>query len=228
VKLLRVLQEHEVRPVGGSQLRPVDVRVLAATNVDLTHAVADGRFRSDLYYRIKVVTIALPPLRDRREDVPLLVDHLLKRAARQCEKDVAGVSEAALAVLRAYNWPGNIRELRNVLERALLTSPDGRLHLDRALPASPPAAARPVPPSAEPRAQNEILSDRSLRRLERDNMVSALERAGWRVAGKGGAAELLGVRPSTLKSRMKALGIGRADRDRGRRDGAVPPRQPRE
>jgi DNA-binding NtrC family response regulator len=119
VKLLRVLQEHEVRPVGGSQWRPVDVRVLAATNIDLGQAVAEGRFRSDLFYRLKVVTISLPPLRDRREDIPLLVDHLLRRAARQCEKDVAGVSEAALRVLRAYHWPGNVRELAHVLERSV-------------------------------------------------------------------------------------------------------------
>jgi transcriptional regulator with GAF, ATPase, and Fis domain len=206
----------------------VDVRVIAATNRDLEQAVRQGSFRADLYYRLGVFPLRLPPLRERGDDVLALAEALAGKLARGLGRPVPALEAADAAALRSYGWPGNVRELRNVLERALLTSPDGRLHLDRALPASPPAAARPVPPSAEPRAQNEILSDRSLRRLERDNMVSALERAGWRVAGKGGAAELLGVRPSTLKSRMKALGIGRADRDRGRRDGAVPPRQPRE
>src|SRR6185369_2611925 len=118
-KLLRVLQEHQVRPVGGSAWRKVDVRVIAATNRDLAGAVTAGRFREDLYYRLKVVTIELPPLRERREDVPLLVDHLVRRAARECRKTVSGVSEAALALLCGYHWPGNVRELAHVLERGV-------------------------------------------------------------------------------------------------------------
>jgi DNA-binding NtrC family response regulator len=118
-KLLRVLQERQVRPVGGTQWRPVDVRVLAATNRDLATAVAAGQFREDLYYRLKVVTIQLPPLRERRDDIPLLVDHLVRRAAHQCGKRVTSVSEEALALLRQYDWPGNIRELAHVLERCV-------------------------------------------------------------------------------------------------------------
>ncbi|MCW5890331.1 MAG: sigma-54-dependent Fis family transcriptional regulator [bacterium] len=118
-KLLRVLQEHQVRPVGGSTWRTVDVRVVAATNRDLTAAVREGRFREDLYYRLKVVTIEVPPLRDRPEDVPLLVDYLVRRAAADCGKTVHGVSEAALTLLRSYAWPGNVRELAHVLERAV-------------------------------------------------------------------------------------------------------------
>src|SRR5262249_18274567 len=118
-KLLRVLQEHQIRPVGGSMVRTVDVRVIAATNRDLATAVANGRFREDLYYRLKVVTMQLPPLRERREDIPLLVDHLVRRAARECRKTVTGVSEAALALLCAYQWPGNVRELAHVLERGV-------------------------------------------------------------------------------------------------------------
>jgi two-component system response regulator AtoC len=118
-KLLRVLQEHQVRPVGGTEWRPVDVRVVAATNRELAGAVADGRFREDLYYRLKVVTITVPPLRERREDIPLLVDHLARRAAAQCGKRIGGVSESALAMLTAYHWPGNIRELAHVLERGV-------------------------------------------------------------------------------------------------------------
>jgi DNA-binding NtrC family response regulator len=118
-RLLRVLQEHEIRPVGGTEWRKVDVRVIAATNRDLATAVEHGRFREDLYYRLKVVTIHLPPLRERREDVPLLVDFLVRRAAAQCGKEVTGVSESALALLTAYRWPGNIRELGHVLERSV-------------------------------------------------------------------------------------------------------------
>jgi DNA-binding NtrC family response regulator len=118
-KLLRVLEDHQVRPVGGTQWRLVDVRVLAATNRDLAAAVAAGRFREDLFYRLKVVTIEVPPLRDRREDIPLLVDYLIRRAAHHIGKTITGVSEAALDVLRSYHWPGNIRELAHVLERAV-------------------------------------------------------------------------------------------------------------
>src|SRR5439155_13220146 len=118
-KLLRVLQEHQVRPVGGTEWRKVEVRIVAATNRDLAAAVAAGRFREDLYYRLKVVTIHLPPLRERREDIPLLVDHLVRRAASSCGKRVSGVSEPALALLGAYDWPGNIRELAHVLERTV-------------------------------------------------------------------------------------------------------------
>src|SRR5207244_5925205 len=118
-KLLRVLQEHQLRPVGGSAWRKVDVRVIAATHRDLAAAVAAGRFRDDLYYRLKVVTIELPPLRERREDIPLLVDHLVRRAAAECRKTVTGVSEVTLALLCAYDWPGNVRELAHVLERGV-------------------------------------------------------------------------------------------------------------
>jgi DNA-binding NtrC family response regulator len=121
-KLLRVLQERQIRPVGGTQWREVDVRVLAATNRDLTEAVAGSRFREDLYYRLKVVTIQLPPLRDRGDDVPLLVDHLVSQAARRCNKPVRGVSAGALGLLQAYHWPGNVRELAHVIERTVALS----------------------------------------------------------------------------------------------------------
>ncbi len=205
VKLLRVLQEHEVRPVGGSQLRPVDVRVLAATNVDLTQAVSEGRFRSDLYYRIKVVTIALPPLRDRREDVPMLVDHLLKRAARQCEKDVAGVSEAALTVLRGYHWPGNIRELGHVLERAVALAHGPVLGVEdlpgelRGGPATPPS---------------DMLGDRpTLEMLKRRYIQRVLEENHGNVSR---AAAVLGVDRRSLYRMLERHGI--AHRSVGRED----------
>jgi len=211
-KLLRVLQEGEFEPVGSSRTRRVDVRVIAATNRDLEQAVRDGSFRADLYYRLSVFPLRLPPLRARGDDVVVLAESLAGNLARSLGRPPPALDAADASALRAYEWPGNVRELRNVLERAIITSPDGRLHLERALPARLPA---PPPPGGDRGPDGEILTDASLRRLERDNTLAALARAGGRVGGAGGAAELLGVRPSTLKSRMKALGIGRADGDVG-------------
>ncbi len=227
-KLLRVLQEGEFEPVGGSRTRKVDVRVIAATNSDLEEAVRLGAFRADLYYRLGVFPLRLPTLRERGDDVVVLAEAIAAKLARSLGRTIAPLGPSDFAALRAYAWPGNVRELRNVLERAIITSADGRLHLDRALPAAGPAAS---PVEAEPRQDGEIMSERALRQLERDNMLAALARAGWRVAGDGGAAQLLGVRPSTFKSRMKALAICRADRApsiplRGRR-APPPPRPPR-
>ncbi|ABS24815.1 sigma-54-dependent Fis family transcriptional regulator [Anaeromyxobacter sp. Fw109-5] len=208
-KLLRVLQEGEFEPVGGTRTRKVDVRVIAATNHDLQESSRRGQFREDLYYRLSVFPLRLPPLRERGDDVVLLAAALAERLAHALGKRVAAPGPADVAALRAYPWPGNVRELRNVVERAIITSTDGRLHLDRTLPAphpSRPAAARL---DAAALLQGLILTERDLRELERNNLLAALERAGWRVAGTGGAAELLQVNPSTLKSRMKALEIRR-------------------
>jgi transcriptional regulator with GAF, ATPase, and Fis domain len=217
-KLLRALQEGEFEPVGGSRTRKVNVRVIAATNRDLQDAVWSGAFREDLFYRLSVFPLRLPPLRERGDDVVLLATSLAEKLAAALGRRVAPLSPADAAALRAYRWPGNVRELRNVIERAIITSPDGRLHLDRVLPHSG-AEPGPASPSAGASADGreiptEILTERRLRQLERANMLAALERAGWRVAGEGGAAALLDVSPSTLKSRMKALEI--------RRPGTVP------
>jgi transcriptional regulator with PAS, ATPase and Fis domain len=208
-KLLRVLQEGEFEPVGSGRTRRVDVRVIAATNRELEAAVQGGSFRADLYYRLGVFPLRLPPLRERGDDVLGLAEALAGTLARSLGRAAPALEPADLSALRAYAWPGNVRELRNVLERALITSPDGRLHLDRALPAAGAAAASFAGAGAEgqPRREGEVLSEQALRRLERDNMLAALARAGWRVGGEGGAAALLGVSPSTLKSRMKALGL---------------------
>jgi PAS domain S-box-containing protein len=216
-KLLRVLQEGELEPVGGTRTRKVDVRVVAATNRDLEQATRQGTFREDLYYRLSVFPIRLPPLRERGDDVVLLATAMAEKLARDLGRRVSPLGAADAAALRAYPWPGNVRELRNVVERAIITSADGRLRLDRILPAAPvdgastaPASAAAAAPSRDGRAERgEILSDEELRRLERENMLAALERAGWKVGGTGGAAELVAVSPSTFKSRMKALGIRR-------------------
>ena len=204
-KLLRVLQEGEFEPVGGSRTRRVNVRVVAATNRDLDRLVREGGFREDLFYRLSVFPIRLPPLRERGDDVVLVATALASKLARDLRKEVAPPGPADVAALRSYSWPGNVRELRNVIERAIITSADGRLHLERALPARDPAPV--AVPAAIP---GEILSERRLRELERRNTIAALERCGWRVGGDGGAARLLGVSPSTLKSRMKALEIARS------------------
>jgi len=207
-KLLRVLQEGEFEPVGSSRTRRVDVRVVAATNRDLEREVRAGTFREDLYYRLHVFPLRLPPLRERGEDVVLLAATIVERLARDLGKTVEPLSASDVAALESYPWPGNVRELRNVLERALITSSDGRLRLESLLPGAQ-APSTGAPPAGPPAAA-EILTEARLRRLERENMLAALERTDWRVGGKDGAAELLGIRPSTFKSRMKSLGIVRS------------------
>jgi PAS domain S-box-containing protein len=200
VKLLRVLQEGEFEPVGSSETRRVSVRVIAATNRDLLQEVRDGRFRADLYYRLNVFPIAVPPLRERGEDVVLLASEFAKRFATALRRTVEPLSEACARRLRGYAWPGNVRELQNVIERAVITAHDGRLNLERALPEA----------DAGPRvAGGAILTEAEMRELERRNILRALEATGWRVAGPDGAARQLGAKPSTLNSRMKALGIRR-------------------
>ena len=204
-KLLRVLQEGEFEPVGSSRTRKVDVRVIAATNRDLQRSVAEGKFREDLYYRLSVFPITLPPLRERGDDLVLLAGEFARQFAGRMGRALAPLSAAMAARLRAYSWPGNVRELQNVIERAVITARDGQLNLDRALPAVD------LPEVVVPAATDAValLTVEDLARLERENLLRALERTGWQVAGDTGAARLLGVAPSTLTSRMKALGVRR-------------------
>jgi transcriptional regulator with GAF, ATPase, and Fis domain len=204
VKLLRVLQEGEFEPVGSSKTKKVDVRVLAATNRDLHQAVQDKEFREDLYYRLNVFPIALPPLRDRGEDVALLASTFAEQFARRMGRTFEGLSPDCVRRLTAYSWPGNVRELQNVIERAVILSCEGRLDLDRALPEATPSGAA-IPSTGN--GESPILKVKELRELERDNIVRALEAVDWRVSGDRGAARLLDTNASTLSSRMKALGI---------------------
>ncbi|HEX5138248.1 MAG TPA: sigma 54-interacting transcriptional regulator [Planctomycetota bacterium] len=203
-KLLRVLQEGEFEPVGSSRSRKVDVRVLAATNRDLEAAIREGRFREDLYYRLNVFPLRLPPLRERGDDVVLIAESFANTLAAKLGVRPATLSAADAARLRSYAWPGNVRELRNVIERALITSPEGVLRLEGMLPgpSSPPPGTKTV-------VTGGVLTDRDLREVERENLLRALQATGWRVGGAAGAATLLGVKPSTLRSRMAALGIER-------------------
>ncbi len=202
VKLLRVLQEGEFEPVGSSETRKVDVRVIAATNRALLQEVRDGRFRADLYYRLDVFPITVPPLRERGEDVILLAAEFARRFAARLRRPLVPLSEDDARRLRAYGWPGNVRELENVIERAVITARDGRLNLDRALPET---EERRLAPTDTPGIRTEA----EMRQLERENILRALEAANWKVSGPQGAARRLGVNASTLRSRMQTLGITR-------------------
>ena len=204
-KLLRVLQEGEFDSVGGSTTRKVDVRVLAATNRDLAKAVKEGRFREDLFYRLNVFPLHVPPLRERGDDVLSLASAFAERFAAKLGRTLAPLSADSARRLKAYNWPGNVRELQNVIERAVITATDDSLNLDRALPeasATSAIADRPAHLSSVT-----IRTAQELEELERANILRALESVNWKISGDGGAARLLGMNPSTLTSRMKALNI---------------------
>ncbi len=203
-KLLRVLQEGEFETVGGTRTRKVDVRIVAATHRDLEAEVRAGRFREDLYFRLAVFPIRLPPLRERGDDVVLVARTLLARIARSLGRPVPGLDEADVALLLSHSWPGNVRELSNVLERAVITAGGGRLDLGRALGAVAPAARLPEPPADPPRR---LLTDAEIRDLERANLRAALEAAGGRVAGPAGAAARLGIPASTFASRLRSLEV---------------------
>jgi transcriptional regulator with GAF, ATPase, and Fis domain len=206
-KLLRVLQESEFEPVGSSRTVKVDVRVVAATNRDLAARVREGTFREDLYYRLNVFPIRIPPLRERGGDIAELAQAFVDRFGQRFGRRLAPLSESTLARLAAYAWPGNVRELANVLERGVILSKGGTFDIDRALIDTLPRSLAPPPPAAEKPAR--ILSVLELEDLERANIVRALGASGWKVAGKEGASARLGMNPSTLSSRMRALGITR-------------------
>jgi PAS domain S-box-containing protein len=206
-KLLRVLQEGEFEPVGSSGTRKVDVRVIAATNRDLERAVEGGSFREDLFYRINVFPIRVPPLRERDDDVVLLAAAFVEQFGRRLGRPVVQLSADQARRLRRYDWPGNVRELQNVIERAVITAREGVLDLDRVLPLEPSEVhPEPEAPDASPQR---VLTSAQLRELEQRNLLLALERAEWKVSGPGGAAEFLDLAPSTVSSRMRALGLRR-------------------
>ncbi len=206
-KLLRVLQERAFERVGDDHTRTVDVRVIAATNKDLEAAVEAGQFREDLYYRLSVFPVHVPPLRKRGDDVVQLAVHFLEQICREFGRPCPTLSQRHVEILRSYDWPGNVRELKNVMERAVILSKGEALRLDLSL-ASDDATAGQAPQAGVPAAP-EFLNEQEMREFQRRNLVAALARADWRISGSGGAAELLGVRPSTLSDRMRALRIKR-------------------
>jgi formate hydrogenlyase transcriptional activator len=207
VKLLRVLQEQEFEPVGSSRTQKVDVRVIAATNRDLEAAVREGRFRSDLFYRLNVLPLRVPTLAERADDIPALVTYFVQQFAKSFGKPVVGVSDDTMRRLCAYPWPGNVRELHNVIERAVVLASGPVLTIDaRTLPttAAPAAGARPTAEIPERGAGT------SLEEVERQHILAVLAQVGGRIEGSGGAARVLGLSPSTLRSRMQRLGIARS------------------
>ena len=213
VKLLRVLQEREFEPVGSSKSVKVDVRVIAATNRDLQEAVASGKFRSDLYYRLNVFPVRVPPLRERASDVPQLAMFFLGQYAKTFGRRIEGMSESTIDRLVRYPWPGNIRELQNVIERAAVLCQGSVLDLDEGLlPAAGFASTRTLaePPvdSAPPPAPHGTLED-----VERAHILATLEKTGWLIEGAKGAAKILAIHPNTLRSRMEKLAIKRPRHD---------------
>jgi PAS domain S-box-containing protein len=201
-KLLRALQEHQFERVGDDKTIEADVRIVAATNRDLETEVREGRFREDLYYRLSVFPLTVPSLRERAEDIIPLAQHFVDIICREQGRPSLNIGRQAVATLQAHDWPGNIRELRNVIERAVIMSKGERLRLDLAM-----VAARPVTADVTQAAAGEILTEADLHEHEKANMLTALTRTGWRISGEGGAAELLGLKPSTLAYRIQVFGI---------------------
>lgn len=203
-KLLRALQEQEFERVGDDRTVKVDVRVVAATNRNLEAEVRDGRFREDLFYRLSVFPIEVPSLRQRVEDIAPLAQHFLERNCTELGRDPLRLSKQQVASLQAHDWPGNIRELKNVIERAVILSKGGRARLDLAMPGKTHTHA---PDTNTEQYQTDFVTDRELREREKANMLAALRHARWRIWGADGAAELLGLKPSTLTYRMKVFDI---------------------
>jgi formate hydrogenlyase transcriptional activator len=197
-KLLRAVEYGEVQRVGALDTRNADVCVIAATNRDLLSEVADGRFRSDLYYRLNVFPVVLPPLRERREDIPMLTRHFTQRFARRMGRRIEAIPAAVMDALVRYPWPGNVREMQNIIERAVILSPGPALQI-------PPGDLKPgAAPAEAPAGAAVTLAD-----AEREQILRALRDAHWVVGGPNGAAARLGVKRSNLQWKMKKLGISR-------------------
>jgi PAS domain S-box-containing protein len=217
VKLLRVLQERSFERVGGSDSIKIDVRIIAATNRDLPKAIREGKFREDLFYRLNVFPIALPPLRDRVDDVPLLVQFLVAKFAARIGVRIKSVGQATMQRLNSYSWPGNIRELENVLERSIILSNGPTLEIDAEVFGAPPRDGAPAlgsPVLFPPRSESLVLSGEApsrpletLESTERSHILAALKQTNWVIDGPRGAAKILALHPNTLRSRMKKLGI---------------------
>jgi transcriptional regulator with GAF, ATPase, and Fis domain len=208
-KLLRVLQEKQYERVGEERTRTVNVRLIAATNADLSQEVAAGRFRRDLFYRLNVFPIAVAALRERKDDIPLLAAHFLEQSSRRLKLRLPRLTAAHLAQLQGYDWPGNVRELQNVIERAVILAQSGTLQFDTSLGGISPAEPTPPATPSPGGPPSPILNETQRLQRDRDNVLAALRQAGWKIHGVDGAAELLGLSPSTLISRMKKLGVKR-------------------
>ena len=195
-KLLRVLEEGNFERLGSTKPLHVNVRIIAATNRDIEHEVKDGKFRQDLFYRLNVFPIVIPPLRERPEDIPLLVRAFVKEFQKRMGKEIESIPKKTMQSLQSYSWPGNVRELRNVIEHAMILNKGKILNVQ-------------VPKHTYP----ETDATGTLENMERRHIVAVLEKTGWRVAGQGGAAEVLGLKRTTLQAKMKKLGIKRSNKE---------------
>ena len=204
-KLLRVLQESEFERVGDDVTRSVDARVIAATNRNLEKLIVDGEFREDLFYRLSVFPVDVPPLRERGEDIIQLAQHFLESVCNDFGRSAMTLTRAQANNLREYKWPGNIRELKNVIERAVILSPGNVLRLDLSMPNI--ATVQNVEVARGPEPGERILTEKEMREYQKKNLVAALEQTNWRVSGPNGAAELLGIKPTTLADRVRSFGI---------------------
>jgi transcriptional regulator with GAF, ATPase, and Fis domain len=194
-KLLRVLEEGRFERLGSTKPIQVNVRIIAATNRDIEQEVKDGKFRRDLFYRLNVFPIVIPPLRERPEDIPLLVRAMVKEFQKRMGKEIESIPRKTMQALQSYSWPGNVRELRNLIEHAMILSKGKTLEID-------------VPN----RASSEKDATGKLEDMERKHIVAVLEKTGWRIGGRGGAAEVLGLKRTTLQAKMKKLGIKRSNK----------------
>ena len=201
-KLLRVIQEGEFERLGGSRTIKVDIRIVAATNRDLSKMVLTGEFRDDLYYRLNVFPVKVPPLRERKDDIPQLVTYFVQKFSKKLGKRIDTIPERVQSALSDYNWPGNIRELENVIERAVILAEGATLRIDDALETHPA-------PKLETPAPGTDNGDRSLEQVERAHIQDVLEQCLWRIGGDSGAAVILDMHPNTLRSRMKKLGLSK-------------------
>jgi transcriptional regulator with GAF, ATPase, and Fis domain len=195
-KLLRVIQHNEFERLGSSHTIKVDVRIIATTNRDLEEEVRKGRFRQDLYYRLNIFPITVPPLRQRKEDIPLMVQAFIERYSRKLGKQITSIQKETMKELQDYPWPGNVRELESIIERAVILCPGPVLQLADKLEISFPQFSS---------------SMRTLEEMERNQILKIISEARWRIEGKDGAAAILGIHPSTLRARMYKLGIVRPE-----------------
>jgi transcriptional regulator with GAF, ATPase, and Fis domain len=194
-KLLRVLEQGQFERLGSSRTTKVNVRIIAATNRDIEQAVKDGTFRRDLFYRLNVFPIVIPPLRERAGDIPLLVRSIVKEFQKRMGKEIESIPKKTMDALQSYSWPGNVRELRNMIEHAMILSKGKSLDVH-------------VPK----RASSETEDTGNLQEMERMHLITVLEKTGWRISGQGGAAEVLGLKRTTLQAKMKKLGIKRSNK----------------
>ncbi|WP_299536003.1 sigma 54-interacting transcriptional regulator [Ulvibacterium sp.] len=203
-KLLRIIQEGEFDPVGSSETQKVDVRIIAATHRDLLQYAKEGKFREDLFYRLNVFPIIVPPLRDRGKDIEFIAQEIIDQFSVKLNKKIRPLTESDKALLSGYAWPGNVRELQNIIERAVIIAREGKIDWDHLIPNAPEEERIALKPQEE-----RIMTAMEMGSLEKENILRALREARWKISGKNGAAELLKMKPTTLTSKIKAMGIER-------------------